>query len=86
MNWARHGNQLIMLNADWYQPYEHTTASLGLVWAVNLCTPREHRYKKSNVMLIAVFPGTSEKSLRVDRLLEPLVRDLLELAQQPCID
>jgi hypothetical protein len=77
MNWARHGNQLIMLNADWYQPYEHTTASLGLVWAVNLCTPREHRYKKSNVMLIAVFPGTSEKSLRVDRLLEPLVRDLL---------
>jgi hypothetical protein len=68
MDWSRRGNALLMGNMDWYQPFEHTTASLGLVWMVNLCIPRAHRYKRHNVMLVAVLPGLSEKELRCDRL------------------
>jgi hypothetical protein len=76
MNWTRTGNSLLMANVDWHQPYDHVEASLGLVWVVNMCLPRAIRYKPHNVMLVAVFPGTSEKKLRCDRLLEPLVHDL----------
>jgi hypothetical protein len=77
IDWTRRGNCLLMGNMDWYAPFKHTTASLGLVWMVNLCIPRAQRYKRHNVMLVAVLPGLSEKELRCDRLLEPLARDLL---------
>jgi hypothetical protein len=43
MDWTRVGNSLLMLNMDWYQPFKHLTASLGLVWVINLMLPREHR-------------------------------------------
>jgi hypothetical protein len=76
IDWTRRGNALLLANMDWYQPFKHTVASLGLVWMANLCIPRAQRYKRHNVMLIAVFPGTSEKKQRCDRLLEPLARDL----------
>jgi hypothetical protein len=77
MNWSRFGNSLLLFNMDWYQPFKHLTASLGLIWMINLMLPREYRYKRHNVMLVAVFPGFSEKEQNVSRLLEPLARDLL---------
>jgi hypothetical protein len=77
IDWTRRGNCLLMGNMDWYQPFKHTTASLGLVWLVNLCIPRAQRYKRHNVMLVAVLPGLSEKELRCDRLLESVALDLL---------
>jgi hypothetical protein len=44
---------------------------------INLMLPREYRYKRHHVMLVAVFPGFSEKTQNVNRLFEPLARDLL---------
>jgi hypothetical protein len=31
---------------------------------INLMLPREYRYKRHNVMLVAMFPGFSEKYIR----------------------
>ncbi|CAC5383015.1 unnamed protein product [Mytilus coruscus] len=38
-------NYGIMLNLDWFQPYEHVRYSVGVMYAVVLNLPREERFK-----------------------------------------
>lgn len=45
------------LNIDWFQPYTHTTSSVGVIYITVLNLPRFIRYKRENVILIGIFLG-----------------------------
>ena len=69
-NWA------FLLNVDWFQPFKHQTYSVAVMylWVMNL--PRHIRFKRENIVLLGLIPGTTEPSLTY---LTPNVSDLLRL-------
>ena len=68
-----------MLNVDWFQPFEHSTYSLGVIYLVILNLPRELRFKIENVLLVGVVPGPKEPKGSINSFLGPMVKELLEL-------
>ena len=72
-------NYAFMLNVDWFQPYEHFTYSVGVLYLVVLNLPRDVRYKRENVILVGIIPGPSEPHYTINSYLDPLVTDLLSL-------
>ena len=68
-----------ILNIDWFQPYELSMYSVGVIYLVLLNLPRSVRYKRENVVLVGVIPGPTEPSLLINTYLHPLVMDLLQL-------
>lgn len=50
----------IMLNVDWFQPFKHTTYSVGAVYLTIMNLPRSVRFKRKNVILVGILPGPSE--------------------------
>ena len=69
----------LMLNVDWFQPFEHYTYSVGVIYLVLLNLPRAVRYKRENIILVGIIPGPSEPHLTMNSYLSPLVSDLLQL-------
>ena len=69
----------LLLNVDWFQPFEHVTYSVGVLYISVLNLPRRNRFKIKNTILVGVIPGPKEPSLTIDTLLAPLVSDLLDL-------
>lgn len=72
-------NYGLLLNIDWYQPFEHLTYSVGVIYLVVLNLPRSIRFKRENVLLYGLIPGPSEPSLTVNSYLSPMISDLLDL-------
>ena len=73
------GIVLLMLNVDWFQPFEHFTYSVGVICLVLLNLPQAVRYKRENIILVGVIPGPSEPPLNINSYLSPLVSNLLQL-------
>ena len=69
----------LMLNIDWFQPFEHHTYLLGVIYLVIMNLPRVQRYKRENVILVGTIPGPSEPPLSVNTYLSPLVTELQQL-------
>ena len=67
------------MNMDFFQPFSHTTYSVGVIYCVVLNLPRELRYKTENVIVISVIPGPHEPKLNINTYLKPLVDELQEL-------
>ena len=65
----------LMLNVDWFQPFEHYTYSAGVIYLVLLNLPRAVRYKRENIILVGIIPGPSEPHLTMNSYLSPLVSD-----------
>ena len=71
-------NFALQLNIDWFQPFERTQHSEGVIYLSVMNFPREQRFLQENIILIGVIPGPKEpKSLNPH--LKPLVNDLLNL-------
>lgn len=66
------------LNVDWFQPYQHTTFSVGVLYLTILNLPRTIRYKRENAILIGIIPGPHEPKLNINSFLMPLVEELLQ--------
>lgn len=66
----------LALNIDWFQPYSHTVASVGVIYLTILNLPRHMRYKRENILLVGIIPGPSEPSHDINPFLEPLVSEL----------
>lgn len=66
------------LNVDWFQPYQHTTFSVGVIYLTVLNFPRQIRYKRENAILIGIIPGPHEPKLNINSYLRPLVYELLQ--------
>ena len=72
-------NFAFQLNVDWFQPYDHTPHSEGVIFLTILNLPRTIRYRQENTLLLGVIPGPHEPKLRINSFLQPLVDDLLKL-------
>ena len=68
-----------ILNVDWFQPYKHTQASVGVIYLTVLNLPRSIRYKREYIILIAVIPGPNEPKEHINSSLKPLVEELIEM-------
>ena len=73
------GNFLLLVNMDFFQPFSHTTYSVGVIYCVVLNLPRELCYKTENMIVISVIPGPHEPKLNINTYLKPLVDELQEL-------
>ena len=70
---------LFALNIDWFQPFEHSTHSVGVMYLTVLNLPREMRNREENVIVVGIIPGPKEPKKTCNSFLRPLVGDLLEL-------
>ena len=68
-----------ILNVDWFQPYLHTQASVGVIYLTVLNLPHSIRYKRENIILIGIIPGPKEPKGHINSFLKPLVEELIEL-------
>ena len=73
---ASPNNFLLMLNCDWFQPFKHTTFSVGVVYIVVANLPRHIRFTRDHVLLVGIIPGPTEPSRTISTFLEPLVKEL----------
>lgn len=69
----------LVLNIDWFQPYAHTVASVGVIYLAFMNIPRHLRYKRQNIILVGIIPGPSEPNHNVNSFLKPLVSELQNL-------
>ena len=73
-------NLSLMLNYDWFQPYDLSTYSVGVLYLVILNLPRAIRFKPENVLIAVVIPGPKEPSLsEMNSYLRPIVKELNSL-------
>ena len=66
----------VMINIDWFQPFDHYAYSLGVVYLVIMNLPRNQRYKRKNVITVGIIPGSHEPPLTINSYLSPLVDEL----------
>ena len=67
------GNLLFMLNIDWFQPFEHTQYSVGVIYIVIQNLPRAIRFKLENVIIVSTIPGPKRtKQLSIEFLLRTI--------------
>lgn len=69
----------LSLNIDWFQPFNHSVYSIGVIYIALLNLPRQVRYRPENIILIGVIPGPHEPKLHLNTFLGPLVSELKEL-------
>lgn len=53
-------NLCLMLNVDWFNPYDQTPYSAGVMYFVVQNLPRSERFKLENVILAGLIPGPTE--------------------------
>ena len=69
----------IMINLDWFQPFDSASYSTGAIYGVICNLPREVRFKKENILILALLPGPDEFKLhKINHYLVPIVDELLE--------
>ena len=69
----------IMINLDWFQPFDSASYSTGAIYGVICNLPREVRFKKENMLILALLPGPNEVKLhKINHYLAPIVDELLE--------
>ena len=69
----------IMINLDWFQPFDTSVYSCGAIYGVVCNLPREIRFKKENILTLGLLPGPNEVKLhKINHYLSPIVDELLE--------
>lgn len=70
----------LMLNLDWFQPYNGTIYSIGVIYCAICNLPRDIRFKRENLLTLGLLPGPSEVSLhKINHYLAPIVDELESL-------
>src|SRR2546430_429636 len=70
----------LMLNLDWFQPYDGTIYSIGVIYAAICNLPRDIRFKRENLLTLGILPGPSEVSLhKINHYLAPIIDELKSL-------
>ena len=67
----------LMLNVDWFQPFEGTMYSTGIIYIAICNLPRDVRFKRENLLIIGLLPGPHKVSLhKINHYLAPIVDEL----------
>ena len=74
-------NYALHLNVDWFNLFDRTQHSEGVIYLSIFNLPRKERFKQSNIILVGIIPGPKEPELHINSFLQPLVNDLKELWQ-----
>jgi len=70
----------IMINLDWFQPFESLVYSCGAIYGIICNLPHDIRFKKENILTLGLLPGPNEVKLeRINHYLAPIIDELLEL-------
>src|SRR3954454_4681164 len=70
----------LVLNLDWFQPYNGTIHSTGVIYAVICNLPRNIRFRRENMLILGLLPGPVEVSLhKINHYLAPIVNELESL-------
>ena len=70
----------LMLNLDWFQPFDGITHSTGVLYAAICNLPRNIRFKQENLIILGILPGLNEVSLhKINHYLAPIVNELKAL-------
>ena len=70
----------IMINLDWFQPFNSSAYSSGVIYGVICNLPREVRFKRENMLYLGLLLGPNEVKLhKINHYLSPIVDELLEL-------
>lgn len=69
-------NFALSINVDCFQPFKHSTYSLGAIYIAIQNLPRDERYNSENVVLVGVIPGPRELKKVINSYLQPLVHEL----------
>ena len=62
----------------WFDPFENSKYSLGVLYAVIINLPRKAKFLWENVLVLAIIPGPEEPKLTINSFLKPLVDELIE--------
>src|SRR5438128_10326736 len=69
----------IMINLDWFQPFDSASYSTGAIYGVICNLPHEVRFKKENMLILALLLGPNEVKLhKINHYLVLIVDELLE--------
>ena len=49
-----------MLNCDWFQPFDHSSYSVGVLYLVILSLPWSLRFKPENIIITGIIPGPKD--------------------------
>jgi hypothetical protein len=70
----------LMLNLDWFQPYDGTVHSTGVIYAAICNLPRDIRFRRENMLILGILPGPNEVQLhKINHYLAPIVDELASL-------
>ena len=72
-------NYAFSIHVDWFQPYDRTQHSVGVIYMAVMNLPRTDRFLQENIMLVGIIPGPHEPSLTINSYLRPLVDELQQL-------
>ncbi|EXX53989.1 hypothetical protein RIR_v02000719700 [Rhizophagus irregularis DAOM 181602=DAOM 197198] len=53
----------LMLNLDWFQPYDGVIHSTGVIYAAICNLPQDMRFKRENMLVLGLLPSLNEVSL-----------------------
>jgi hypothetical protein len=64
----------LMLNLDWFQPYDGVIHSTGVIYAAICNLPWDMRFKRENMLVLGLLSGPNEVSLhQINHYLAPIV-------------
>ena len=70
-------NIALMFNCDWFQPFDHSCYSVGVLYLVILNLPRSIRFRPDNIIIAGIIPGPNEPNqTAMNSYLTPLVKEL----------
>lgn len=73
-------NLAVMLNCDWFQPFEHSCYSVGVLYLVILNLPWSIRFKPENIIITGIIPGPKETNQKeMNSYLRLLAKELNSL-------
>jgi hypothetical protein len=65
---------------DWFQPFDGTIHSTGVLYAAIGNLPRDVRFKRNNILILGLLPGPDEVSLhKINHYLAPIIDELKSL-------
>jgi hypothetical protein len=69
----------IIINLDWFQPFDSSVYSTGVIYGAICNLPREIRFRQENMLILGLLPGPSEvRTDKINHYLSPIVDELLE--------
>ncbi|EXX56196.1 hypothetical protein RirG_218380 [Rhizophagus irregularis DAOM 197198w] len=77
----------LMLNLDWFQPYDGVVHSTGVIYAAICNLPRDMQFKRENMLVLSLLSSPNEVSLhQINHYLAPIVNELVLLWDRVTFD